>query len=83
MHCNFYRVHQTLRVTPAMEAGIAPSNLDRGGACGPTGGPGAGVIGTDLNKRGPYCKRAKFQTDPLPDIGGHRRSAAGEGDAMI
>ena len=23
MHCNFCRVHQTLRVTPAMEAGIA------------------------------------------------------------
>jgi hypothetical protein len=22
MHCNFCRVHQTLRVTPAMEAGI-------------------------------------------------------------
>jgi hypothetical protein len=23
MHYNFYRVHQTLRVTPTMEAGIA------------------------------------------------------------
>ena len=23
MHCNFYRIHQTLRVTPAMQAGIA------------------------------------------------------------
>jgi hypothetical protein len=23
MHCNFVRVHKTLRVTPAMEAGIA------------------------------------------------------------
>ena len=23
MYCNFARVHQTLRVTPAMEAGIA------------------------------------------------------------
>jgi hypothetical protein len=23
MHCNFCRIHKTLRVTPAMEAGIA------------------------------------------------------------
>jgi hypothetical protein len=23
MHCNFCRIHQTLRVTPAMQAGIA------------------------------------------------------------
>ena len=23
MHYNFYRIHQTLRVTPAMEAGVA------------------------------------------------------------
>jgi hypothetical protein len=23
MHCNFARVHQTLRVTPALEAGVA------------------------------------------------------------
>ena len=23
MHCNFCRIHQTLRVTPAMEAGVS------------------------------------------------------------
>lgn len=23
MHYNFYRIHQTLRVTPAMEAGVS------------------------------------------------------------
>jgi hypothetical protein len=23
MHCNFCRIHQTLRVTPALEAGIS------------------------------------------------------------
>jgi hypothetical protein len=23
MHCNFARMHQTLRVTPAMEAGVS------------------------------------------------------------
>ena len=24
MHCNFVRIHQTLRVTPAMAAGVTP-----------------------------------------------------------
>ena len=30
MYYNFGRVHQTLRVTPAMEAGVSDSRLDGG-----------------------------------------------------
>jgi hypothetical protein len=33
MHYNFCRVHQTLRVTPAMEAGIADHVWHRRGCC--------------------------------------------------
>ena len=34
MHYNFARVHQTLRVTPAMEAGLTPQSADSGGVFG-------------------------------------------------
>jgi hypothetical protein len=33
MHYNFARIHQTLRVTPAMEAGISDPRLDAGRNC--------------------------------------------------
>lgn len=29
MHCNFGRIHKTLRVTPAMEAGVSDQRMSR------------------------------------------------------
>ena len=37
MHYNFGRIHKTLRVTPAMEAGVSRSRLDHGRDCGVDG----------------------------------------------
>lgn len=52
MYCNFVRIHQTLRVTPAMEAGLCaqPWTLDDLIAMGNAAMPKPG-------KRGPYRKR--------------------------
>ena len=53
MYCNFVRVHQTLRVTPAMEAGLTNHlwPIDELAALGEIEAP---------KKRGPYQKREKF-----------------------
>lgn len=53
MYCNFVRVHQTLRVTPAMEAGLTDHlwSIDELVALGEIGAP---------KKRGPYQKREKI-----------------------
>ena len=55
------RDHQTLRVTPAMEAGLTDHvwNMDEWIGLLPE---------LQAKKRGPYKKREKFQTDPLPDF---------------
>jgi hypothetical protein len=53
MYCNFVRIHQTLRVTPAMEAGLtsSPWTIEDLVAIGDAAMPKPG-------KRGPYKKAA-------------------------
>lgn len=57
MHYNFCRVHKTLRVTPAMEAGLAAHVWELEELLGLREAKEPAVIGTEANKRGPY--RAK------------------------
>jgi IS1 family transposase len=56
MHYNFCRVHKTLRVTPAMEAGLADHVWELSELVGILEAKERAVIGTDENKRGPYRK---------------------------
>lgn len=59
LHFTYYnlcRVHQTLRVTPAMEAGIADHVWTVEELVGILEAKEAAVIGTEANKRGPYKK---------------------------
>lgn len=56
MYYNFARVHQTLRVTPAMEAGIAKSVWTLADMVGLLEAQERAIIGTEANKRGPYRK---------------------------
>jgi len=53
MYCNFVRVHQTLRVTPAMEAGLTDHlwSMDELAALGEVTAP---------KKRGPYKERERI-----------------------
>ena len=46
MHYNFVRIHQTLRCTPAMAAGVTPKIWELADLVNVTGGPGgaAGLI---------------------------------------
>ena len=61
MHYNFARIHQTLRVTPAMAAGVTDHvwELEEIIRLIPERKPG---------KRGPY-KKKEIQPDPLPEAG--------------
>jgi len=54
MHYNFARVHKTLRVTPAMEAGLADHVWTMEELVGLMEARELAVVGTDQNKRGPY-----------------------------
>lgn len=56
MHYNFCRVHSSLRVTPAMEAGVADHVWDLEELVGLLEAKERAVIGTEANKRGPYRK---------------------------
>jgi IS1 family transposase len=56
VHYNFARIHQTLRVTPAMEAGIAKHVWELSEIVGLLEAEENAVIGTEANKRGPYRK---------------------------
>ena len=58
MHYNFCRIHQTLRVTPAMEAGIASRVWEIDDIVALLEAEELAVIGTDENNRGPYKKKA-------------------------
>jgi IS1 family transposase len=58
MHYNFCRVHQTLRVTPAMEAGLTDHIWTLAELVALLEAEEAKVIGTKANKRGLY-KRAR------------------------
>jgi IS1 family transposase/lambda repressor-like predicted transcriptional regulator len=53
---NFCRVHKTLRVTPAMEAGIADHVWTLEELVGLLEAEERAVIGTEKNRRGPYRK---------------------------
>ncbi|QYK47376.1 MAG: DDE-type integrase/transposase/recombinase [Phycisphaeraceae bacterium] len=59
MHYNFCRVHKTLRVTPAMEIGIADHVWELEELVGLLDAKELAPVGTDSNKRGPYKKKAK------------------------
>ena len=59
MYYNFCRVHQTLRVTPAMEAGIADHVWEIAELVGILEERERAIIGTEANERGPY----KAKTD--------------------
>lgn len=59
MHYNFCRVHKTLRVTPAMEAGIADHVWELAELVGILEAQERATVGTEANKRGPYKKAAK------------------------
>lgn len=56
MHYNFCRVHTSLRVTPAMESGLADHVWTVEELVGLLEAEEAALIGTDENKRGPYKK---------------------------
>jgi len=59
MHYNFCRVHKTLRVTPAMESGLANHVWELAELIGLLEARERAVIGTAGNKRGPYRPRTK------------------------
>jgi len=57
MHYNFCRVNKTLRVTPAMEAGISDHVWPLDELVNVLCAREQAVFGTDANRRGPYQKR--------------------------
>jgi len=59
MHYNFCRVHKTLRVTPAMEAGLSDHVWELAELVGLLEAQESATIGTAANRRGPYRKAAK------------------------
>lgn len=60
MHYNFCRVHKILRVTPAMEAGLSDHVWELAELVGLLEAKERAVIGTPVNRRGPYRKAAKI-----------------------
>ncbi|MBL8999987.1 MAG: DDE-type integrase/transposase/recombinase [Phycisphaerae bacterium] len=60
MHYNFCRIHKTIRVTPAMEAGLADHVWELAELVGLMEAKERAAVGTEANKRGPYQKRAKI-----------------------
>jgi IS1 family transposase len=59
MHYNYCRIHQTLRLTPAMEAGLSDHVWEPSELVGLLEARELAVVGTEANKRGPYQKPAK------------------------
>lgn len=59
MHYNFCRVHKTLRVTPAMQAGLTDHVWELAELVALLEREERATIGTDANKRGPYRTKAK------------------------
>ena len=59
MHYNFCRVHKTLRVTPAMEAGLADHVWELSELVGLLEAREMAKVGTEANKRGRYRPRVK------------------------
>ena len=59
LHFTYYnlsRVHQALKVTPAMEAGVTDTVWTVEDLVGLLEAKEAAIIGTEENKRGPYNK---------------------------
>lgn len=56
MHYNFCRIHKTLRVTPAIQAGLAKHVWELEELVGLMEAKERATVGTDANKRGPYRK---------------------------
>jgi len=56
MYYNFARVHKSLRVTPAMEAGLADHVWEIEELVGLLEAKELAAVGTEANKRGPYRK---------------------------
>lgn len=59
MHYNYCRVHQSLRVTPAMEAGLAKHVWGLDELVDLLEARERALIGTPANRRGPYQTKAK------------------------
>lgn len=57
MHYNFARVHKTLRVTPAMQAGLSDHVWELSELVTLLEKREMAIVGTDENKRGPYKRR--------------------------
>jgi len=57
MHYNFYRIHQTLRVTPAMQAGLSDHVWEIEELVGLLEADEAKMIANGAMKRGKYRKR--------------------------
>lgn len=58
MHYNFCRIHSSIRVTPAMEAGVSDHIWEIEELVGLLEAKEQAIIGTEANKRGPYQKRS-------------------------
>lgn len=56
MHYNFCRIHKTLRVTPAMEAGLSNLVWELSELVALLEAKERATVGTEANKRGPYRK---------------------------
>jgi IS1 family transposase len=59
VYYNFVRVHQSLRVTPAMAAGLTNELWDLDAMVRLLDDEERAVVGTDANRRGPYRKAAQ------------------------
>jgi len=59
MHYNWVRVHKSLRVTPAMAAGLTSRLWGLEDVVGLMEAKEQAIIGTEANKRGPYRKSSK------------------------
>jgi len=57
MHYNFARDHKSLRVTPAMEAGLAKHVWELEELVGLLEAREVSTVGTEANKRGPYRRK--------------------------
>src|SRR5690606_9230460 len=59
VHYNFVRLHKTIKVTPAMEAGLTTKAWEIADMVALLDARETAIIGTEANKRGPYRKPAK------------------------
>lgn len=60
VHYNFARIHQSIRVTPAMQLGVAKHVWELSDMVALLEAKENAVVGTEENKRGPYRKSSKI-----------------------